>query len=132
MYHHFIMRGGNGLAHEIYGPYDSIDETVRNVEILGLKGFRSEDIHVIAKETLATQLKDKVDATVISSLRETDDNPMIQLYNTLRSFDMSEKQAENLQHSIEDDDIIITLDTDKHRMGNEYIHDTDVLEEKLI
>lgn len=119
------------MPHEVYGPYRNFEEAVSSVEVLGLKGYRSSDINVIAKDDLAAQLQDRVDATIIGTLRQEDDKPTEHLYETLRSLDMSDRQAKNLQERIKTDEIVIVIDKDQHRMGNDYIHDTDFLSTEI-
>jgi len=119
------------LTYELFGPFKRKEKVVSKVEVLGLKGYRADDINVIAKEDMAIELEDKVDANVISTLKNTDDKPQKHLHETLQGLNMSEDQIERYQQSINDDVIIIALDTDEYRMGNEYIRDPKVLTEDL-
>ena len=119
------------MPHEVIGPFTNMEKAVSKVEVLGLKGYRADDINIIAKEDIAKEHEDKVDATVISAHHRTDDQPHQHLHETLQDLDMSEDQTERYQQSIHDNSIIIALDTDEYRMGNEYIRDPKVLTEDL-
>jgi len=119
------------LGFEIYGPYKSMDDAVANVEVLGLKGYRDESINVIAKEDLADKLNKRVNSTVISTYRATDDEAEKHLYDVFRDLEMSKVQSERFKDSIKSGQIIVAVDPEDHRMGNEVASDTEALTEVL-
>lgn len=119
------------MAFEVYGPYKSMDKAVAEVEVLGLKGFKDESIHVIAKENLVNELNKRVNATVISTFRQADDKAEEHLYEVLRGLEMSKVQSERFKDSIKSGQILVAVDLDEHRMGNEIVKDTTALEEVL-
>lgn len=116
------------MVYELYGPYKSMDDAVSNVEVLGLKGFRAGNINVIAEEDVAAELDERVDATIISTLRKFDDDAEEHLERVFRHLNMSDRQAERYKDSIKANEIIIAVDPNYHRMGNEHIRDTEALE----
>lgn len=119
------------MSYELYGPYTTAEKTAEKVDVLALKGYRDEDISVIAKEDIAADLKKRVNANVISVLKDGDNSSVEHLYKTLENFDMSEGQTERYEVAMEDNKIIIALNVDHFRMGNRPEKDMDVLVEKL-
>ena len=119
------------LSFEIYGPYKSMDEAVAEVEVLGLKGYKDESIHMIAKEDLATDLNKKVNTTVISTYKSKDDKAEEHLYDIFRGLNMSKVQSERFKDSIKSGQIIVAVNPEEYRMGNEIVSDTETLKEIL-
>lgn len=119
------------MGFEIYGPYKKMDDAVANVEVLGLKGYKDSTINVIAEEELAAELDKRVNATVISTYRNDDEKAEKHLYDVFRGLDMSKVQSERFKDSIKSGQIIVAVDPENHRMGNEIISDSKALKEIL-
>lgn len=125
------MREVFSLAFELYGPYETVDKATNIIDVLALKGYQDDNIMVIANEDIATNLKKRVNANVISVLQDEEDDPLEHLFNTLDNLDLSDVQAERYNKAMKENKIIIAIDTDYLRMGNQPDQNTDVLIEKI-
>ncbi len=66
------------MAEEIFGPFDSVEEAVKTVDILELEGYSNSNITIFADGTYAEKLHDKTDVRVVSLEHETNqDDPSI-------------------------------------------------------
>lgn len=129
--------GGCLLAHEIYGPYQSMNKAVRKANVLGLKGYKADCIKVFAEEKKAENLNKWIDATIIPvpdeqkplnrDALDADDH----LYKKLRQLDFSKGQAIKYYNLIISGAILIVTEDDL-RMGNDPTGDTVQLKEHIV
>lgn len=136
------------MANEIYGPYQSIDEAVRSVEVIELKGHKSENITLFTNKNNADELQNYTDVTVESD-KSTDDTEQsvmdkikmavlmdepdtnTELHEKLTKQGLSNEQATKYKEEIKSGNIIIVAD-DELKMGNDATPDTVKMEEEVI
>src|SRR5699024_4582626 len=97
------------MPHEVIGPFTNMEKAVSKVEVLGLKGYRSDDINIIAKEDIAKELEDKIDATIISHHYTTEVHIEQNHLATRKYIDMSEELTEIKQPTTPYKSIIISI-----------------------
>ncbi|TRM11783.1 hypothetical protein FH966_08880 [Lentibacillus cibarius] len=134
------------LAEEIFGPFDSVEDTVKTVNILELEGYSNTNITIFAHGKYADKLNDQTDVSVTSfdpestqdqsflekikkvffnDIHETDD-----LYGHLLDRGLSEDQAKDYSNQVQSGKIVITAENE-WKMGNDPTDDTIKMKEKV-
>lgn len=137
------------MAYEVYGPYSTIAEARKNIDILGLEGVKNEHIFVFSSKDVLNELKNQTDAhiegdntanstenhSLIDKLKNffstNDSNSEENIQEKLRSLGISDKQAEKYMSDITSGNILVVADNEK-RMGHDAADDTTVMEEPMI
>lgn len=133
------------MTNEIYGPYHSEEEVIKAVDIMTLKGFKAENITILANKKLCNQLEKRTDANVESSAEDDSEASIIsKIKNVFMDEDksefnfrerlvelgLSEKQAEKYEKDIESGKILV-LANDELRMGHDATSNTVTMEESV-
>ncbi|WP_185959669.1 general stress protein [Lentibacillus cibarius] len=134
------------MAEEIFGPFDSVEDTVKTVNILELEGYSNTNITIFAHGKYADKLNDQTDVSVTSfdpestqdqsflekikkvffnDIHETDD-----LYGHLLDRGLSEDQAKDYSNQVQSGKIVITAENE-WKMGNDPTDDTIKMKEKV-
>ncbi|GGJ88293.1 hypothetical protein GCM10007063_08530 [Lentibacillus kapialis] len=128
------------MAEEVYGPFSSIEEAVKTVNILELEGYFKENITIFSHGKYADKLNenadvaitstetaknreqsflDKVSKVIFNGVKETSD-----IYEELINKGLSEKQAAQHAEQIKSGKILITSNR-ALKMGNDPTQETD-------
>ncbi|GAA0439882.1 hypothetical protein GCM10008983_16010 [Lentibacillus halophilus] len=135
------------MAEEIFGPFESVEETVKTVNILELEGYSNTNITIFAHGNHADKINDLTDVSVTSleSEEETHDQTFLSkikkvflndIYKTSDIHDqllkkgLSESQANDYSKKIEAGNILITSQTEL-KMGNDPTGETPKMTENV-
>ncbi|WP_171046377.1 general stress protein [Lentibacillus cibarius] len=134
------------MAEEIFGPFDSVEDTVKTVNILELEGYSNTNITIFAHEKYAEKLNNQTDVSVTSFESDpTQDEAFLNkikktffndihgthdLYGHLLDRGLSEGQAKDYSNQVQSGKIIITVETD-WKMGNDPTDGTIKMKEKV-
>ncbi|WP_010529797.1 general stress protein [Lentibacillus jeotgali] len=122
------------MAEEIYGPYSSVEEAVKTVNVLELEGYfkenitifshgkhadklnRNADVTITSTETSSNReqsFMDKISNVIFSGVEETTD-----IHEKLLDKGLSDKQAAQYAEQIKSGNILVTADR-ALKMGND-------------
>ncbi|GAA0595434.1 hypothetical protein GCM10009001_09420 [Virgibacillus siamensis] len=133
------------MANEIYGPYDSEEEVIKAVDIMTLKGFKAENITILANKTLSMRLEKWTDANVESNAENEheesffskikhmfvdEEETEFNFHDRLVELGLSKTQAEKFETDIESGKIIV-LANDDLRMGHDPTSETVTMQESI-
>ncbi|WP_077324900.1 general stress protein [Virgibacillus siamensis] len=125
------------MANEIYGPYHSKEEVIKAVDIMTLKGFKAENITILANKRLSSKLENQTDANVESSEADESETSILNrikglfkdeeeseptFSERLTALGMSEAQAEKYVEGIESGQILV-IANDELRLGHDASND---------
>ncbi|RYG71759.1 hypothetical protein EU245_13110 [Lentibacillus lipolyticus] len=134
------------VAEEIFGPFDSKEETVKTADILELEGCSNATITVFTHGAYADNLHDQTDVSVVSlSHTEKQDTSLLDkikqfifnpinetsdLYSQLLERGLSEGQAREYSEQIKSGKMIITVENEL-KMGNDPAKDMTSMKESV-
>ncbi|MEN1967140.1 general stress protein [Lentibacillus sp. N15] len=135
------------MAYEIYGPFYTEKDVIKTVDVLGLKGFKSDNIFVFANEQMTGNLMNRIDAQIgNNAISDHNKHPLINKMKNIFSrklnltTDMEEKlislgvttrQVDRYTSDIASGSILIIVYNQK-RWGNDVTETTSVLKVPII
>lgn len=135
------------MASEIFGPYHSTEEAIKEVNILGLKGYKDDNIIVFTNGSNTNALENRTDVNVENDVTEkahedsfmdkvkkifTDEHDSSpDIHEKLVNQGVSDMQADKYAKDIESGKILILVN-DEIRMGNDATDDTVTMVEPVI
>ncbi|ALX48816.1 general stress protein [Lentibacillus amyloliquefaciens] len=134
------------MAEEVYGPFASVEETVKAVDVLELEGYSNASITIfshgeyaddINKRTDASvtstetsrkregTIRDKISTVIFNGVEETSN-----LSERLQEKGLSEKQAAKYAEKIKSGHLLVTVSKGL-KMGNDAAEDSDTFGERV-
>ncbi|MFD1361857.1 general stress protein [Lentibacillus salinarum] len=133
------------MAEEVYGPYTSVEDAVKTVNVLELEGYFKENITIFSHGKYADALNNDTDVNITST--ETSKNrdrsfidkitkfiftgveETSNIHNKLLEKGLSDEQAAKFTDQIKSGSILVTSDT-ALKIGNNPVEETDVTTKK--
>jgi len=134
------------LAEEVYGPFSSVAEAVKTVDVMELEGYSNATITIFSHGKYADEINDKTDVSITST--ETSKNressfmdkvskvifngveETTNIHDKLRDKGLTPQQATKYAKEINSGKIVVTANT-KLKMNNDAADDSDNFGERV-
>lgn len=134
------------LAEEVFGPFSTVEEAVKAVDVLELEGYSNGTITIFSHGKYADDINGKTDVSVTctETSRDRKNSFMDKISNVifngvdetkdihaqLLEKGLSTEQAEQYAEHIKSGDILVTANTEL-KMGNDAVDDTSKMKESV-
>ncbi|QKY68447.1 general stress protein [Lentibacillus sp. CBA3610] len=134
------------MAEEVYGPFASVEETVKTVDVLELEGYGNSSITIFSHGEYADDINNRTDASVTSTETSQKREGTIRdkisaiifngveettnLTEQLQEKGLSEKQAAKYAEEIKSGQLLVTVSKGL-KMGNDAAEDLDTFGERV-